>query len=877
MDTAARQPTGKQVKGKWYFHIATLEALAPHLRERIRLAAAQASLTPEADFNVIKYDEAGKRLSLLYYERFFDNPFPALQRSCVVDLVSGRSKQLRYDLSDNPPILHRKELLLPTDHPQAPLFAALTRQLEAAGLFRNARRIGFAREWQERLQAAGYEIREHQLVALNGTKPMEQSLDSGSASPLLGQSYEGVSIQGIDEGKSDLARHRTALQRYALSTPMQALHRHGYLDGSRTLFDYGCGKGDDVRILRHNGIEAVGWDPHFAPDAPRARADVVNLGFVLNVIEDPIERAQAVREAYALADQLLSVAVMLAGRAETNGEAFSDGVRTSRNTFQKYYTQRELREYLSSVLGKEPVAVGPGLFFVFQDANEEQRFFAQRARNRGGLDRLISRLPKPTRAEREQAFYNAHRDLLEPLWETWLTLGRKPELEEIAQRAEIENLFGSLAKALRFLERFQGAEATSAAFRSRKTDLTVYFALQQFEQRRSFTTLPEELRRDVRTFFGGYQHAQTEARQLLFSAGKRELVRQACREAANNGIGWLEKDQALHLHTSLVERLPALLRVYVGCASYLYGDVTSADVIKIHIDSAKITLLSCDDFEGKPLPRLLERIKIRFRDQDSERFTYGNGYEPPYVYGKSRFITEDFPHYAEQLAFEQALAERRLFEFKDGYGPPPQVFEDRLKAMRLEVEGFTLQSSRLLPSLDDQCGQHFTFRDFIACGETQAKTGIANIPEQAETYNALSQLAIHVLDPVIDYFGDIILTYGFCSRELAKHIPGRNAPALDQHAGHELHTRKQPICKRLGAAVDFFVSDESMLEVAQWIVQHTPFDRLYFYGDDTPLHVSYGPEQKREIVFMKPGKEGRRVPAVVKEEAFLDWARTENF
>lgn len=505
------------------------------------------------------------------------------------------------------------------------------------------------------------------------------------------------------------------------------------------------------------------------------------------------------------------------------------------------------------MLDKEPVAVGPGIFFVFKDESEEQRFFAQRARNRGGLDRLISHLPKPTREEREQAFYNTHRTLLEPLWATWLTLGRKPELGETAQRTEIENIFGSLAKALRFLERFQGTEATTTAFRSRKTDLTVYFALQQFEQRRSFTTLPEELRRDVRTFFDGYQNAQAEARQLLFSAGQRELVRQACREAVNTGIGWLEKDHALHLHTSLVERLPAILRVYVGCASYLYGDVTNVDVIKIHIDSAKITLLSFDNFEGKPLPRLLERIKIRFRDQDSERFIYGNGYEPPYLYRKSRFIIEDFPHYAEQIAFEQALEERRLFEFKDGYGPSPQVFEDRLKALRLEVEGFALRPSRRLPSLDEQCGKHFIFRDFTECGETQAKTGVPNIPEQAETYNALTELAMLVLDPVIDYFGPIILTYGFCSRELAKRIPGR----------------KQSICKRLGAAVDFRVADESMREVAQWIVQHAPFDRLYFYGDDKPLHVSYGPEHKREIVLMKRGKGGRLVPTVVRVEAFL--------
>lgn len=841
---------GKQVKGNRYFHVVALEKLEPHLREQVQFAVTRTSLSAETEFNVIKIDESGNQISLLDYEHFFDSPFPVLKRSYVVNLVSGSTKCLSYDPSKNPPILHRKELLLPHDHPQVPLFAALTQQLEAAGLFRDTRRIGFAREWQERLQSAGYEVRDHQLVSLNGVAQPEQSTTE------------------------TLARHRTALQRYAFSAPMQALHRHGYLDETRTVFDYGCGKGDDVRILQQNGLAVAGWDPHFSPEAAKTHADIVNLGFVLNVIEHPSERTQTLREAYALADKVLSVAVMLMGRAVTNGEAFGDGVRTSRNTFQKYYTQSELRDYLSSVLDKEPVAVGPGVFFVFKDEAEEQRFFAQRVRNRGGLDRLISRLPKPTRAEQEQAFYNTHRELLDYVWETWLALGRKPELDEIERRADIETTFGSLGKALRFLDRFHGTEAVTAAFRSRKEDLTVYFALQQFEQRKTSTALSEELRRDIRTFFGSYQNAQAEARPLLFSAGNRELVRQLCREAANHGLGWLEKDRALYLHTTLVERLPAVLRVYVGCASYLYGDVTSADVIKIHSDSAKITLLSFDDFAGKPLPRLLERIKIRFRDQDSERFTYGEVYPPPYVYQKSRFITIDFPHYAEQVAFEQALAAHQLFDLKDGFGPSPQVFEDRLKAARLEVTGFTLKSSRSLPSLDEKCGKHLPFRDFIACGETQVSTGLPNLPEQAETYNALVQLATLVLDPVIEYFGDVILTYGFCSRKLAKHIPGRNAPKLDQHASHELNTHKKPICARLGAAVDFIVTDESMLEVAQWIVQHTPFDRLYFYGDDRPLHVSYGPENKREIVLMMPKEDSRAIPKVVKPAAFL--ALTQN-
>lgn len=297
----------------------------------------------------------------------------------------------------------------------------------------------------------------------------------------------------------------------------------------------------------------------------------------------------------------------------------------------------------------------------------------------------------------------------------------------------------------------------------------------------------------------------------------------------------------------------------------------SADAVKIHIDSAKMTLLSFDDFAGKPLPRLLERIKIQFRNQNVERFTYGGAYEPPYWYRKSRCITEDFPHYAEQVAFEKALEALHLFDLGDGVGPSPQVFAGRLKAACVEVDGFVLRPSRTLPRLDEQCGRHFFFRDFIQCGETQAKTGIPNIPEQVETYNALTHLATSILDPVIDYFGGISFTYGFCSRELVRHIPGRIAPKLDQHAGHELNTRGKPICKRLGVAVDFIVTDESMLEVAQWIVKNTPFDRLYFYGDNRPIHVSSGPEKKSEIVVMTTEKNGRSIPKVVKAEAFLSF------
>ena len=174
-------------------------------------------------------------------------------------------------------------------------------------------------------------------------------------------------------------RHRTALTRYALSAPMQLMWKYGYLNGTHSIFDYGCGRGDDVRALLAQGLNAAGWDPFFAADAPKQRAQVVNLGYVLNVIEDVAERRAALLGAWDVAEMVLAVSVLIGGRTEYERQRlFRDGVLTARGTFQKYYTQAELRVYLEAELGREPVAVAPGIFLIFRTDEDEQRFLAGR-------------------------------------------------------------------------------------------------------------------------------------------------------------------------------------------------------------------------------------------------------------------------------------------------------------------------------------------------------------------------------------------------------------------------------------------------------------------------------------------------------------------
>jgi hypothetical protein len=98
--------------------------------------------------------------------------------------------------------------------------------------------------------------------------------------------------------------------------------------------------------------------------------------------------------------------------------------------------------------------------------------------------------------------------------------------------------------------------------------------------------------------------AQSKAQSLLFAAGNRDEVLAACRESSAKGLGFLDGKHSLTIHAELVDRLPPVLRVFAGCATQLIGDISAADVVTFHIQSAKLTLLMVNDFWGRPVLRV---------------------------------------------------------------------------------------------------------------------------------------------------------------------------------------------------------------------------------------------------------------------------------
>ncbi|QBQ95915.1 DNA phosphorothioation-associated putative methyltransferase [Paraburkholderia pallida] len=848
---------GKRVGSSLYVHRdAALDIDSPSIELFREALAVIAQAEPK--WNVVRLSLTDREVAFLDYPLFESEPFPCLASSCLVKLDPEPQFNVRdFRSSLNPPILHRKELLLHPDDTRRCHWSRITADAEAIGLFEESWRIGLRQDWLQRIAEAGYNLIGDTFV------PSGNLIDEGTAAPA--DSPQSATVE----------RYRTALTRLGLSAPMQALIRFGLLTKDKSLFDYGCGKGDDVEGLNSEGYNASGWDPHFAPTAPQVPGDLVSLGFVLNVIEDREERDRTLSDAFGLARIALSVAVMTESASSNRGQPYRDGYLTSRRTFQRYFSQAELKSYIESVLQRPAVLVAPGIAFVFTSDQLEEQFRLDRQRSSRVYLRVAQnrrttpRVPQP-RIQASTALYSANQSEFNRLWTKMLQLGRGPAPEEAEEFADLINACGSLSKAVRLCEANNDLAELVLARQERIDDLRVYFALQAFRDRVALKMLNVSLKQDVRYFFGSLSSAQAAGAELLRTIASPSVIAEACEQAAQNGFGYYPDNHSLQVHTSLVEALPTVLRAYIGAAATIYGDVRSADLVKVHVRSGKLTLLEFDDFDSSPTPLLRRRVKIHLRTQQIDVFESGENYEPTLLLGKSKFINEEFPGYSQQVALDEQLLS--LCRSLPAHGPTKSQFEQLLRDERMELSGFELRPSQAIPSLDDACGRWYTYRDLTQCSETAQSTGIENTPLVPQSYNALFALVKNIIDPVIDYFGRIELTHGFCSPQLARAIKrqgvGRIATNLDQHAAHEINGSGNLICSRGGAAVDFLIHDENMYEVAEWITANLPFDRIYIYGTDRPIHVSFSLEPAKQVVFVD--RSGGKVrPRIVQDFSAL--------
>ncbi|ELK9270339.1 DNA phosphorothioation-associated putative methyltransferase [Vibrio alginolyticus] len=662
---------GKQLPDAVYLHKDAMSELPPALKKFVP-AVAQAVNLPDNQWNLIKLFKKEFRLSLLNYPTFYTDPYPALEQSLNVDLSKLSHKVTCYRSSENPPILHRKETMILPSSDHYELFTALTKEGVEAGLYENTRTIGFKQSWLNLIQRKGYQLVDGRIL-----KAEPDALSDTQQEP------------GID-------RHKTAIVRHELSSPMKTLAKQGYLDGRFSIFDYGCGRGDDLRELEAHGLDVLGWDPVFSPDNDKVNSDIVNLGFVLNVIEDQDERLEALLSAWELANKILVVSVMLANDSYVaQFQPYKDGVITTRNTFQKYYAQSEFKGYLERSLQEDAIAVAPGIFYIFKDKLEEQQYLQSKYKRHHTWHQLTS--PQPIESkDKAKLVISQNSALFDDFWNVCLELGRIPANDEFNRSEEVRSLIGSHKKVFGLLQEMFDTKAFENAEKRRKEDLLLYFAMGLFEKRKPYTQQPESLKRDIKALFSDYKTALNLAAELLFAIADTSLINTQCEKAHRQlPASLLNEGHSIILHRDYIDDLPLLLRIYVGAGLQMYGELDEEiDLVKIHITSGKLTLTAYDNFEHS-VPFLVERIKIKMAEQYIDFFDYVNEKRRPPLLNKHLYMPPEHENYKKQLSFDKRLATLLDFEPTEESHMVRAEFEVLLGKHNKEIKGFTLRAHSL--------------------------------------------------------------------------------------------------------------------------------------------------------------------------------------
>lgn len=453
-----------------------------------------------------------------------------------------------------------------------------------------------------------------------------------------------------------VARHKTAMSRNALSRPVVSALADGVVQPGYTLFDYGCGRGDDVCNLAALGYVVDGWDPTHRPQTDRVEADVVNLGYVVNVIEEPSERAAVLRSAWRLARHALVVSARLTWDArDLAGRPLRDGIVTSSGTFQKFYGQSELAAWIEQTLGVEPIAAAPGIFYVFRDEAAAQQYL---------FNRVYTYRPR-VRVD-PHALYTAHQEVLTPLLDFMTAHARPPRARELSpdEHEAVRETFGSIGRGLRLIRQVSDHSHWDAVRVQRRNDLLIYVAMSRFGRRPKMSQLPTVLAGDIKALFGSYQAACIQADRLLLASGDPALILVSARSSK---VG-KQTPSALYVHRSALEDLPPVLRVYEACARVLTGTIDVANMIKLSVAQPQVSYLSYPTFDRDAHPTLDMAVTVNLRKLTVDWRDYAESANPPLLHRKEEFLGLDNPDRARYQRLTRSEMRAGLYESPERIG-----------------------------------------------------------------------------------------------------------------------------------------------------------------------------------------------------------------
>ena len=623
-DLCQNSKIGKILPNALYVHttaIADLHTTLQNYEKRARSAKIDLEAT-----TIVKFSFDKPKISYLCYPEFDHNPHPALKYSIIIDLNTLEIKKWDYTKADNPPILHRKETFVTPEYPSYAQFAELTTNEVILGLLDDSRFIGNRNEWEYRLKRRGIAFEGHKLIC---------------------------PIDPLNNNKIDIRieRHKAAIVRKELSRPVRLGLEAGLFKEGATFFDYGCGYGGDIARIAKKGYPSSGWDPYYFPDNPLYNADIVNIGYVINVIEDLQEREKALQKSWQLADRVLIISAQVLIDDRKRGiVAYGDGIITSRNTFQKYYHQEELKIYIDRVLNVDSIPAGLGIYFAFKDSSIAQNYHVSRFHSRESTPKVKS----------QGKNFEEYREILTPLMDFMTERGRLPGKKELATEieAEIKAEFGGFRRAFKVVLQVTDEKEWEAIAEKRRSEILLYLALSTFDRRPTVRKLPLQIKEDIKALFGNYRTASILADEMLFSLRNLDKIAELCKKSPVGKV----LSNSLLVHISALEKLDPLLRLYEGCASRAIGRLEDANVIKFNFKTPKISYLYYLEFDTEPHPILYTSMTISLGDLQVQYRDYDLEDNPPVLHQKDALVTPEYPDYEKFAKLTSQEEERGLLD-----------------------------------------------------------------------------------------------------------------------------------------------------------------------------------------------------------------------
>lgn len=431
-----------------------------------------------------------------------------------------------------------------------------------------------------------------------------------------------------------VAREKTAIGRGDLSMPVRQALRDGLIKVETSLLDYGCGRGQDVARLRKMNLDAHGWDPHFAPDSPLLPKDIVLLNYVLNVIEDPAERREAVTKAWGLAKKAMVVSCRLQWeRSAVRGTSIADGIVTSRNTFQHFFAPREIRDLVESVTESKCISPTPGVVYAFR--RDEDRF---------------AYLARGAIAEYDWTATDDYTSAVAEVIAFAESRGRPPLFEEIP--VDLLPQLGKLSRRslLELVSKGASRERVADGFRRATLDALLYLGTSIFSGRPSLSDLPLGVQADVKHCFKSYREACARADRLLSKIKEDKYIR----GAMQNSPGKMTAS-AFYVHRRAVDKIAVVLRLYEHCGFVAAGRPAGWNILKLDHRGRRVSWSAYPEFDSDPHPVLDWTYGVDMTSLAGSFQSFKERANRPILHRKEEFLDPgdpDVPKYQRLTAAE---------------------------------------------------------------------------------------------------------------------------------------------------------------------------------------------------------------------------------